>query len=252
LAHGLAHPFSLAYALCLATVAHQYRREWNQTQEQAEAGIVLATEQRFPFWVAQCTIYRGRAVAEHGHATDGIEQIRWGIAAMRDTGAEVFQSYFLGLLAEAYLKDGQVEEGLATVAEALAFVDRTEERFYEAELWRIKGELRLAQEIKSQKSKGKSQKSENPEPRAQSLEPQSEAEACFLKAIEVAQKQQAKSLELRAVMSLAQLWQQQGKQQEARQILANIYGWFTEGFDTKDLQEAKALLAELGEAHGTT
>ena len=139
LARGLAHPFSLAYALTVAADVHQYRREWDQTQEQAEAAIALATEQGFPFWVAHCTIYRGRAVVEHGHAADGIDQMRWGIAAMRDTGSEIFQSYFLGMLAEAYLKDGQVEEGLATVAEALAFVDRTEERFYEAELWRIKG-----------------------------------------------------------------------------------------------------------------
>ena len=146
LARGLAHPFSLAFALTVATAVHQYRREWDQTQERAEAAIALATEQGFPFWVADCTIYRGRAVVEHGHAADGIDQMRWGIAAMRDTGTEVFQSYFPALLAEAYLKDGQVEEGLATVAEALAFVDRTEERFYEAELWRIKGELLLAQE----------------------------------------------------------------------------------------------------------
>ncbi|MBI3245918.1 MAG: AAA family ATPase [Deltaproteobacteria bacterium] len=145
LAHGLAHPFSLAYALCLATVAHQYRREWAQTQEQAEAAIALATEQGFPHWIAQSTIYRGRAVVEHGRAADGIAQMRWGIAAMRDIGSEGFQSFFLGLLAEAYLHDGQVEEGLATVAEALACVDRTAERFHEAELWRIKGELLLAQ-----------------------------------------------------------------------------------------------------------
>lgn len=145
LARGLAHPFSLAYALTLATGVHQYRREWDQTQERAETTIALATEQGFPYWVAWSTIYRGRSLAEHGQAAAGIAQMRWGIAAMRDTGSELLQSYFPGLLAEAYLKDGQVEEGLATVAEALAFVDRTEERFYEAELYRIKGELLLAQ-----------------------------------------------------------------------------------------------------------
>ena len=129
---------------------------------------------------------------------------------MRDTGAEIYQSYFPGLLAEAYLKDGQVEEGLATVAEALAFVDRTEERFYEAELYRIKGELTL-QQSRCQGSKSKST-GPTPDPR-----PQGEAEACFLKAIEVARKQQAKSLELRAVMSLSRLWQSQSKKYEARQ-----------------------------------
>jgi predicted ATPase len=228
LAHGLAHPFSLAYALALVTIVHQCRREWDQTQERAEAVIALATAHGFPFYVAFCTIQRGRALAEHGRAADGIVQIRWGIAAMRDTGAGFLQSYSLGMLAEAYLKDGQVEEGLTTVAEALAFVDRTEERFYEAELYRIKGELTLQSKVQSLKSKV-----------------EEEAEECFHKAVEIARKQQAKSLELHAVMSLARLWQSQGKTAEARQKLAEIYGWFTEGFDTKDLKEAQTLLEEL-------
>ena len=113
-------------------------------------------------------------------------------------------------------------------------------------MYRLKGELLLAQEIKSQKSKGKSQKLENTDPRPLTSDPQVEAEACFLKAIEIARKQQAKSLELRAATSLARLWQQQGKQSEAHQLLADVYNWFTEGFDTKDLQEAKALLDSLG------
>jgi predicted ATPase len=128
-------------------------------------------------------------------------------------------------LAEAYRKDGQVEEGLTTVVEALAFVERTEERFYEAELHRLKGELTL------KKSKVKGRKSEVVE-----------AEAYFLKAIEVARKQEAKSWELRAAMSLARLWQKQGKRLEAQELLAPVYNWFTEGFDTKDLQDAQALL----------
>ena len=136
------------------------------------------------------------------------------------------------MLAEAYQKNGQVEEGLVTVAEALAFVDRTEERFYEVELYRIKGELTLAQSSVQCLA-------------ALIPDPHGEAEACFLKAIEVARKQQAKSLELRVATSLARLWQQQGKQKEAHQLLSAIYGWFTEGFDTKDLQEAKALLEAL-------
>jgi predicted ATPase len=122
---------------------------------------------------------------------------------------------------------GRPEEGLATLAEALAVMQRTGEQWYEAELCRLKGELTLQSE---------SQSSESP-PR--------EAEACFQKAIAVARHQSAKSLELRAVMSLSRLWQQQGKKEEAHQMLAEIYGWFTEGFDTKDLQEAKALLEAL-------
>ncbi|MBI3756842.1 MAG: adenylate cyclase, partial [Deltaproteobacteria bacterium] len=167
LARGLTHSFSLSYALNMAAAVHHYRREWDQSLEQTEAAIALATEHGFPHWTAQSTIYRGRAVAEHGHVAEGIVQIRWGIAAMRDIGSEVFQSYFLGLLAEVYLHDGQVEEGLATVAEALAFVERTEERFHEAELWRIKGELMLAQSKTSLgqvsgKSQTSQEKSEDP------------------------------------------------------------------------------------------
>jgi predicted ATPase len=123
----------------------------------------------------------------------------------------------------------QAEEGLAALAQALMVVDKSGERFYEAELYRLKGTLTLQSKVQDPQSTV-----------------EQEAEACFLKAIEIAQRQQAKSLELRAVMSLSRLWQQQGKKAEARQLLAEIYSWFTEGFDTKDLQEAKALLAELG------
>ena len=135
-----------------------------------------------------------------------------------------------------------MEDGLAAVAEALQLMDKHDERLYEAEVYRIKGKLVLQSGVRGPESE---------DPNTQHLTPstqaESEAEECFLKAIEVAQKQQAKSLELRAVMSLARLWQQQGKTAEARQMLAEIYGWFTEGFDTKDLQEAKALLGELSE-----
>jgi predicted ATPase len=124
------------------------------------------------------------------------------------------------LLAGVYGERGQREEGLSVLAEAVAVVDRTGERFYEAELYRLKGELTL-QGSRVQRLASSVQK---------------EAEACFLKAIEIAQRQQAKSLELRATMSLARLWQQQGKKAEAHQLLSDIYNWFTEGFDTKDLQ----------------
>ena len=171
----------------------------------------------------------------------GLAQIRQGLATYQAIGAGIFQSYYLALLAEAYGKAGQAEEGLTALAEALAVVDKSGERFYEAELYRLKGELTLQKlsVVSSQLSVP------NPQPLAPS--PQAEAEACFLKAIEIARQQQAKSLELRAVMSLARLWQQQGKKAEAHQMLSEIYDWFTEGFDTKDLQEAKALLEVLCE-----
>jgi predicted ATPase len=157
-------------------------------------------------------------------------------------GAELARTGLLPFLAAAYAKVGQVEEGLAVLAESLAFVDKTGLRFSEAELYRLKGQLVLASGVRRPAS-------ENPSPQhpapSTEAEVEQEAEECFLKAIEIAQKQKAKSLELRAVMSLARLWQQQGKQAEAHQMLAEIYNWFTEGFDTKDLQEAQTLLGEL-------
>jgi predicted ATPase len=161
-------------------------------------------------------------------------QIRQGLVAFQATGAEQWQPYHLALLAEAYGKAGQEEEGLTALVEALAAVDRTGERWCEAELYRLQGQLTL------QQGKGHSARCTVPSPQAEA-----EAEACFQKAIAIARTQQAKSWELRAVMSLSRLWQQQGKKNEAQQMLAEIYGWFTEGFDTKDLQEAKALLEEL-------
>ena len=162
--------------------------------------------------------------------------------------------YYVACLAEAYEQGEQAEEGLNMLAEALARMDNTEEREYEAELYRLKGQLTLQAHTSlnqvSDKSKPSQSKSEDPQhaaPSIQDLTPstQAEAEACFHKAIEIARKQQAKSLELRAAMSLARLWQRQGKRQQAYELLTPVYNWFTEGFDTKDLQEAKALLEDL-------
>ncbi len=149
--------------------------------------------------------------------------MRQGMAALRESGAEQLQSYLLGRLAEAYGIDGQVEKGLATLAEALDFVERTDERYYEAELYRLQGELLLQQ----------------------SPDNAAEAAASFHRALDVSRHQEAKSWELRAATSLARLWQQQGKKAEARELLAPVYNWFTEGFDTEDLKDAQALLKEL-------
>ena len=163
--------------------------------------------------------------------------MRQGLAASRATGARVGWPYILALLAEAHGKVGQTEEGLTVLAEALDVVNKTGERFYEAELYRLKGELLLNAE--------RGMRNVESNPQSATPNPQSEAEECFHKAIEIASRQSAKSLELRAVVSLSHLWQQQGKKEEARKMLAEIYGWFTEGFDTADLKEAKALLKEL-------
>ena len=155
---------------------------------------------------------------------EGIAQMRQGLAAWRATGAQVLRPYGLALLAEASAQVGQIEKGLTLLAEAMTVANDTGERRWDAELHRLKGELLLAH----------------------TRESDLEAESCFGQALDIARRQEAKSWELRAAMSLSRLWQRQGKSVAARQLLTPIYGWFTEGFDTADLQEAKALLDELG------
>ncbi len=166
---------------------------------------------------------RGWAVAARGQTEEGIAEMRQGLMSFHATGAAAHRSYFLALLAEAYGRTGQAKEGLGVLAEALDWVEKTGERTWEAEIHRLKGELLLVR----------------------SAENTSEAEGCFNRAIEVARRQSAKSPELRAAMSLARLWQAAGKTAEARELLAPVYDWFTEGFDTADLKDAKALLEAL-------
>jgi TOMM system kinase/cyclase fusion protein len=223
LARELSHPNSLAFALSFAARLHQFRRERQATQEQAEALRALASEQGFAFLLSHAMILLGWGAGHAGARGERIAQIHQGIAAYRATGAELERSHWLALLAEMCGKGGQAEEGLRVLAEALAAVHTTGEHFYEAEIYRLKGEI-LWQQVAGREG---------------------EAEACFHQALDIARCQEAKSLELRAATSLARLWQQQGKRAEAHELLAPIYGWFTEGFDTADLQEAKALLDEL-------
>ncbi|HKA53188.1 MAG TPA: hypothetical protein VKJ47_05955, partial [Candidatus Binatia bacterium] len=227
LAQELSHPFSLAWALNSAGILHQLRREVQAAQARAESLIALCIEQGFPQLLAVGTIRQGWVLAEQGQVEEGIVRIRQGMDAWRATGGEIGRAGSLALLAEAYGKVGRAEEGLTVLTEALAVVDKTGQRVGEAELYRLKGTLTLQSKVQGLRSKVE------------------EAEECFLKAVEIARRQQAKSWELRAVMSLSRLWQSQGKKEEAHRMLAEIYGWFTEGFDTKDLQEAKALLEEL-------
>jgi predicted ATPase len=222
LARLVAHPFSLAWALSFAAWVRNLRKEWSLAEGRAEAMIALSTEQGFPFFLTLGTIFRGCAQAEQGRVEEGIAQMRHGLAAMPGLGAESLRPYALSQLAVACGTLGQRDDGLALVTEALAAVERSGERQWEAEVYRIKGELLLD-------SKGSS-----------------EAETCFRHAIDVSRRQSAKSLELRAVTSLSRLLQKQGNKEEARQILAEIYGWFSEGFDTADLKDARALLEELG------
>lgn len=244
LAQELDHPYSLAFALNFAAIVHQFRRERQAAQEQAETAIALSTEQGFTLWLAQGTVTQGWGLVEREQEV-GIARIRQGLAAWRATGAEVGQPYYLALLAEAYGNTGQAEAGLSALADALVQVDKTGERCNEAELYRLKGELLLMQESKKQKAKGKRQKLANPGHQPLSSNPQSGAEECFLKALTVAREQQAKSWELRAATSLARLWRHQGKYAEAGGLLSEVCTWFTEGHETKDFLDATALLSEL-------
>jgi predicted ATPase len=223
LGRDLSHPHSLVFALYLVVSLHQLRRDVPATHEWAEATLALSREQLFPYWLAVGRITRGWALAYHGQGMEGTEEIRQGLAAYQATGAELGRPWFLALLAEACGKAGQAEEGLHVVAEALTAAANIGEGFFEAERYRLKGELLLAC----------------------SLEHQTVAESCLHQAIDSARRQQAKWLELRAAVSLSRLWQHQGKHANARELLTPLYGWFTEGFDTTDLREASTLLEEL-------
>jgi predicted ATPase len=223
LAYELSHPYSLAYARCMAAWVTQFRRDVSPVYEQAEAAIALSTEHGFPWWAALGTSLRGWALAMQDQGAEGLAQVRQGIATCRVIGVAVAVPYLYTVLADIAAHLGHTADGLQALVEAHTLVEQHDERWWEAEICRLRGVLLLRQPGT----------------------PQAEAEAWLQRALDVARHQEAKSLELRAAMSLSRLWQQQGKPAEARALLAPIYGWFTEGFDTADLQEAKALLAEI-------
>lgn len=245
-AQELDHPYSLVVTQSYAAMLHQYRGEWRATQSLAEAILALCAEYDFVYYAAWATIMRGWALAEQGESEAGIVQMQKGLAALQAMGTGIREAYYLGLLAEAQGRAGRIEDGLRLLDEALMVIHERDERSLEAECYRLRGELLWRQDGDEQ-----------------------EVERSFRQAIAVAQQQQAKSLEVRAVTSLVRLWQQQGKAAAARpQIdptfsarsalwqtvprgaekvgkLAALYQWFTEGFDTPDLQAAKTLLDEL-------
>jgi predicted ATPase len=231
LAQELSQPFVLAYALDCALTVLGLCREAQATLEKAEESITISSDHGFPQWLATGTAYRGYALTLFWSEADttqrqideGIAQIRQGLDDWIATGSELAKTQFIGLLAEAYWKAGQAKKGLTVLAEALDAVKKTGVRLWEAELYRLKGELLIAQSAENHRV----------------------AESCFKQALEFAQQQQAKSWELRATMSLSRLWQSQGKKEDARSLLSEIYDWFTEGFDTADLKDAKVLLDAL-------
>jgi predicted ATPase len=207
----------------MAAIVSQFLLNVLAVHEHAEAAVALSTEQDFPQWAALGTILRGWALARQGQGEEGMAQVRQGIAAWRATGAVLIVPYFYTMLADVSDHLDHTEDGLQALAEAHTLMEQQEECYWEAEICRLRGILLLRQTRTSQ----------------------AEAEAWLQHALDVARRQEARSLELRAAMSLSRLWQQQGKRQEAYDLLAPLYHWFTEGFDTADLQDARALLVEL-------
>ena len=224
LARDLAHPFSVTVALWAAGMLHLLRRDTNATLETGEAMITHCSEKGFPPFIPMGRIFHGGALAEQGELTTGIAELAEGIAGVRASGTEYTLPLFFAWLAEICGKGERIEEGLAALERGRALSEETEDRFILPEFDRIEGEFLLAR----------------------SAHNQAEAQACFERAMHLAHARDARCLELRAATSLARLWGEQGKRRKAHDFLAPVYDWFTEGFDTGDLKDAKALLNDLG------
>ncbi|UCF78856.1 MAG: protein kinase [Candidatus Eiseniibacteriota bacterium] len=225
-AKKLGHPFTLTFAVAIGYELHWFLRDFETLGECTDELISLSTEKGFTYWQGHGIFYRGESRMLGGNVEGGMAEMRQGLAVMRATGTETCLTRLLARMADACRRVGQINLGLDAVAEALDVMERFDERYMEAELHRLKGELLLL--------------------RGQVVGGDDEVEELLLRALEVSRKQAARSWELRATMSLSRIWQKQGKNEEARRLLAEIYGWFKEGFDTTDLKEARALLDELG------
>jgi predicted ATPase len=222
LSQRLAHTNSITFAMSHAAVLHTFRRDFDAAQRRAEAANEIATEHRMPQWLAHAALCRGAALVGRGQQMEGIQQLRTGLTGWAAIGARLIETQWLGFTAEAYVQAGQLDDALTALDRAAATTAATGECHYQAELQRLRG-LVLAETGDT-----------------------TEAEAWLQRAIDTARDQQAKSLELRAATSLARHWRDQGKRTQARDLLAPVYAWFTEGFDTADLKDARALLDELG------
>ena len=222
-ARQIGHAASLMYALAMTSFVHLLLGNYAAVNAQVDELVTVAEEKSAPFWKAWGKLFQGHVSALTGNASDAVHQITSGIAAYRSTGATLGLTAYLSYLAKAHADLRQFDDAWRCIGEAIVMVERTKEGWWEAEVNRIAGEIAL-------------------------MGPQNDsakAEPHFERAVAVARQQQAKSWELRASMSLARLWRDQGKISEACELLAPVYGWFTEGFDTRDLKEAKALLEQL-------
>src|SRR5262249_20165472 len=224
IARTLGEPFDLALALFMETLVHQLRRDWRAERERAADVIALGDVQGFPLLRGAGRIYHGLARVHAGEGADALTEVAEGLALAISTGNRGGIPGILAGLADGQRAAGQHADALGTVETGLAVATATGQHFVDAILHRQKGELLLATDPASS----------------------AEAETLFCRALDIARAQEAKSLELRAATSLARLWLRQGKRAEARALLAPVYAWFTEGFDTGDLVEAKALIEELG------
>jgi len=223
LGEGLSHPPSLAHALYWAALVHQFRRDPRAVHEYAERLRALGTEHRLALYAAIGDIMRGWAGCYQGRVESGLREVRSGMEAYAALKVRLFSPYFTALLGEACYLTSEIEPALVAVEEAMHLSDRLAERWCQSAIWQLKSQILM------------SSAADNRE----------EAENCLQEALQLARRQEAKSAELRAAASLARLWGEQGRRTEARDLLAPVYGWFTEGFDTADLKEAKALLFEL-------
>ena len=226
-ARALTHRFSLAFALNVAATVYAFRGAWEEAYALVTEGLTLCEEQGFSVWLAYAQVMHGWMGAQQGDGTRALVELQHGIAAWEKTGAKIMRPFLLALKGQACRKLGHTQEGAQAIEEALAIVSHSEEQFCTAELWRLKGEFVLRAD-------------------AYRFTPDTvqQAEGCFQRALTIAQQQQAKMLELRAAISLARLWQNQGKSAEARRLLVGVYDWFTEGFATEPLQKARALVEQ--------
>ena len=220
LAREISHPPSTSQALSSLAMMHAFRRDWSEALRYTDEAISLSISFGIPMWLSRCNIARGWAHVALGNEDEGFADIRRGMEMLEAGGSAMGAATCIVFHAEALRIVGSVDEALSMVEEALPIMKQGEERLWEANAHTLKGDLLLAQ----------------------SDEQQPEAETCYQDGRRIARSQAAKSWELRAATRLARLWQSQGKTAEARDLLAPIYGWFTEGFDTADLKEANALL----------
>ena len=228
LAQELGHPYTLSWTLYIDSVISQFLHDWPSAQSKSEAALAICQEHDFPYISSMCTIHRGWARIEQGDTEEGVAELRHGLALHEATGAAIIRPLYKGMLAATQARGGQFTEAFALAEEAMAEMEATNQYLHAADLCRLKGMLLLF----------------HPDQGGDT----SEAEACFQRGLEVARQQETKSVELQVAMALGRVWHNQGKIEEAQELVAPVYDWFTEGFETKELQDAKAFLDELGPA----